>query len=153
MANPSPIAGFNPPGYSGVGPEAFQNTLTPGYTGGFGAQSVMGTMLQSDDPNVRMFGALGQIQQFANEQAYQREEQLFDKIQAMRKREAQEAEAIQRPYKIASLVGNQVNRIFENINAAITPIRAYEMAIRADTPKLLAETYARNPYAGRKWLS
>lgn len=153
MANTLPIAGLNPPGSSGFGPESFQNTLTPGYTGGLNAQNVIGGMLQSEDPNVRMFGALGQIQAFSNEQAYQREEKLFEKIQAMRKREAQEAEAMQRPYKVASLVGNQMSNIFENINRAVTPIRAYEMAIRADTPKLLAQTYASNPYAGRKWLS
>ena len=153
MANPSPIAGLNPPGSSGLGPEAFQNTLTPGYTGGFGTSNILGGMIESEDPNVRMFGALGQIMGLRDEQAYEREERLFDKIQAMRKREAQEAEAMQRPYKVASLVGNQMSNIFENINRAVTPIRAYEMAIRADTPKLLAQTYASNPYAGRKWLA
>lgn len=153
MANPSPIAGFNPPGSSGLGPEAFQNTLTPGYTGGFGAQNVIGSMIQSEDPNVRMFGALGQIQQFNNEQAYQREKALFMEIQDMRKREAQEAYKMQLPFKVSQLIGDQTNRIFQNVINAVTPIRAYEMAIRADTPKLLAQTYASNPYAGRKWLS
>lgn len=153
MANSSPIAGFNPPGSSGATPQAFQNTLTPGYTGGFGAQNVVGGMLQSEDPNVRMFGALGQIQQFANEQAYQREEQLFDKLQSMRKREAQEAEAMQRPYKVAQLVGDQTNKIFQNVINAVTPIRAYEMSIRGRTPELLSQVYASNPYAGRKWFA
>jgi len=153
MANTSPIAGFNPPGSTGTSPNVFQNTLTPGYTGGFGAQNVIGSMIQSEDPNVRMFGALGQIQQFANEQAYQREEQLFDKIQSMRKREAQEAEAMQRPYKVAQLVGGQINNIFQNAINAVTPIRAYEMSIRGRTPELLAQMYASNPYAGRKWLT
>lgn len=155
MANPSPIAGLNPPGSSGFGPEAFQNTLTPGYTGGMGTQPAPFAIDWTKvDPNVAApWAILTQFQQNTRSQELDREERLFDKIQAMRKREAQEAEAMQRPYKVASLVGNQMSNIFENINRAVTPIRAYEMAIRADTPKLLAQTYASNPYAGRKWLA
>lgn len=148
MANPSPIAGFNPPGSSGFGPEAFQNTLTPGYTGGLNAQNVIGGMLQSEDPNVRMFGALGQIQAFSNEQAYQREEKLFEKIQDMRKREAQEAYKMQLPFRI----GEQVSGIFRNIVQAQQPGLQAELAIRSNTPALLNQAYA-NPISNRKWLS
>jgi hypothetical protein len=100
-----------------------------------------------------MFGALGQIQQFANEQAYQREKTLFTEVQEMRKREAREAETMQRPYKVAQLVGGQINNIFQNAINAVTPIRAYEMSIRGRTPELLAQVYSNNPYAGRKWLA
>lgn len=149
MANSSPIAGFNPPGSSGLGPEAFQNTLTPGYTGGFGTSNVLGGMIQSEDPNVRMFGALGQIMGLRDEQAYEREERLFDKIQAMRKREAQEAYQMQLPFRI----GEQVSGIFRNIVQAQQPGLQAELAIRGRTPEILAQTYASNPYAGRKWLA
>jgi hypothetical protein len=148
MANPSPIAGFNPPGSTGTSPNVFQNTLTPGYTGGFGAQNVMGTMLQSEDPNVRMFGALGQIQQFANEQAYEREKRLFSDVQDMRKREAQEAYQMQLPFRIGGMVSN----IFQNIVQAQQPGLQAELAIRSRTGDLLNQAY-NNPVSQRKWLS
>lgn len=148
MANPSPIAGFNPPGFSGVGPEAFQNTLTPGYTGGFNTQNVFGSMLQSEDPNVRMFGSLGQIMNLRDEQAYEREQNLFNKVQEMRKREAQEAYQMQLPFKIGGMVGN----IFQNIVQAQQPGLQTELAIRGRTADLLNQAYS-NPISQRKWLS
>jgi hypothetical protein len=154
MANP--IAGTQPPGATGAGVNPFQNTLnqtmTPGYTGGFGTSNVYGNLIGSEDPNVRMFGALGQIQQFANQQAYEREESLFNRIQDMRKREAKEAYEMQLPFKVAGMVGNQVSTIFQNINQSIAPIKAYELAIRSRTPELIAQTVANNPFAGRQWL-
>lgn len=155
MANTSPIAGLNPPGSTGTSPNVFQNTLTPGYTGGLGAQSVIpGFDWSKVDPNTiapyALFTGFAQDQR-REERAAERE--LFNEVQAMRKREAQEAEAMQRPYKVAQLVGGQINNIFQNAINAVTPIRAYEMSIRGRTPELLAQMYASNPYAGRKWLT
>jgi hypothetical protein len=150
MANQ--IAGQNPPGSTGAGINPFQNTLnqtmTPGYTGGIGTSNIYGNLLGSEDPNVRMFGALGQIQQFANQQAYEREENLFNRIQEMRKREAKEAFQMQLPFKIGGMVGN----IFQNIVQAQQPGLQTELAIRSNTAPLLAQIYSAGNQAGRKWL-
>jgi hypothetical protein len=155
MANPSPIAGFNPPGSTGTSPNVFQNTLTPGYTGGFGTTAAVPPIDWSKvDPNtIAPYAIFTNFSQNQRQQEMEAEERLFDKIQGMRKREAQEAEAMQRPYKVAQLVGGQINNIFQNAINAVTPIRAYEMSIRGRTPELLAQVYSNNPYAGRKWLT
>lgn len=150
MANPSPIAGFNPPGSTGTSPNVFQNTLTPGYTGGFGTTSAVPPIDWSKvDPNViapyalfTNFG-LGQRQQ---EMAA--EERLFDKVQAMRKREAEEAYQMQLPFKIGGMVSN----IFQNIVQAQQPGLQAELAIRSRTGDLLNQAY-NNPISQRKWLS
>jgi hypothetical protein len=148
----SQVAGQNPPGSTGAGINPFQNTLnqtmTPGYTGGFGTSNVYGDLLGSEDPNVRMFGALGQIQQFANQQSYEREENLFNRIQEMRKREAQEAYRMNLPFKTGAMVGE----VFKNIVAAQQPGIQAELQIRSNTAPLLAQAYSNNPFAGRKWL-
>jgi len=150
MANQ--IAGTTPPGSTGAGINPFQNTLnqtmTPGYTGGIGTSNIYGNLLGSEDPNVRMFGALGQIQQFANQQAYEREENLFNRIQEMRKREAKEAFQMQLPFKVGGMVSN----IFQNIVQAQQPGIQAELAIRSNTAPLLAQIYSSGNQAGRKWL-
>ena len=150
MANQ--IAGTTPPGSTGAGINPFQNTLnqtmTPGYTGGIGTSNIYGNLLGSEDPNVRMFGALGQIQQFANQQAYEREENLFNRIQEMRKREAKEAFQMNLPLK----VGELVNKSFENIVKSRQPGIQAELAIRSNTAPLLAQIYSSGNQAGRKWL-
>ena len=63
--------------------------------------------------------------------------------------QAREAYEMQLPFKVAGAVGN----VFKNINEAVAPARAYELAIRAQTPGLIAQTYANNPFANRKWIS
>lgn len=150
MANPSPIAGFNPPGFSGVGPEAFQNTLTPGYTGGLNNQSVIpGFDWSKVNPNtIAPYALFTNFAQGQRQQEMAAEERLFDKIQAMRKREAQEAYQMQLPFKIGGMVGN----IFQNIVQAQQPGLQTELAIRGRTADLLNQAYS-NPISQRKWLS
>ena len=65
------------------------------------------------------------------------------------KEEAKEAYEMQLPFKVAGAVGN----VFKGISDAVAPARAYELAIRAQTPGLIAQTYANNPFANRKWIS
>lgn len=148
MAPTPPLAGFNPPGSSNAGIQAFQSTLTPGYTGGFNSQNVF-NLLSSEDATVRAISAWGQVQQLANEQEYQRNENLFNRVQEMRKREGEEAYKMQLPFRI----GGMVSDIFQNIVQAQQPGLTAELNIRGRTPELLAQTYANNPYANRKWLS
>jgi hypothetical protein len=150
MANPSPIAGLNPPGSTGTSPNVFQNTLTPGYTGGLGAQSVIpGFDWSKVDPNTiapyALFTGFAQDQR-REERAAERE--LFNEVQAMRKREAQEAYQMQLPFKIGGMVSN----IFQNIVQAQQPGLQTELGIRGRTADLLNQAYA-NPIANRKWLS
>ena len=150
MANTSPIAGLNPPGSTGTSPNVFQNTLTPGYTGGFGAQSVIpGFDWSKVDPNFigpsLLFTGFAQAQR-QEERAAERE--LFNEVQAMRKREAQEAYQMQLPFRIGGMVSN----IFQNIVQAQQPGLQTELGIRGRTADLLNQAYA-NPIANRKWLS
>jgi hypothetical protein len=150
MANSSPIAGLNPPGSTGTSPNVFQNTLTPGYTGGFGAQSVIpGFDWSKVDPNTiapyALFTGFAQGQR-QEERAAERE--LFNEVQAMRKREAQEAYQMQLPFKIGGMVGD----IFQNIVQAQQPGLQAELAIRSRTGDLLNQAY-NNPISQRKWLS
>lgn len=150
MANTSPIAGLNPPGSTGTSPNVFQNTLTPGYTGGFGAQSVIpGFDWSKVDPNTiapyALFTGFAQGQR-QEERAAERE--LFNEVQAMRKREAQEAYQMQLPFKIGGMVSN----IFQNIVQAQQPGLQTELGIRSRTADLLNQAYA-NPIANRKWFS
>lgn len=150
MANPSSIAGFNPPGSSGFGPEAFQNTLTPGYTGGFNNQSVIpGFDWSKVDPNtIAPYALFTNFAQGQRQQEMAAEERLFDKIQDMRKREAQEAYKMQLPFRI----GEQISGIFRNIVQAQQPGLQTELAIRGRTADLLNQAY-QNPISNRKWLS
>lgn len=150
MANTSPIAGLNPPGSTGTSPNVFQNTLTPGYTGGLGAQSVIpGFDWSKVDPNTiapyALFTGFAQAQR-QEERAAERE--LFNEVQAMRKREAQEAYQMQLPFRIGGMVSN----IFQNIVQAQQPGLQTELGIRGRTADLLNQAYA-NPIANRKWLS
>lgn len=150
MANLSPIAGLNPPGSTGTSPNVFQNTLTPGYTGGLGAQSVIpGFDWSKVDPNTiapyALFTGFAQDQR-REERAAERE--LFNEVQAMRKREAQEAYQMQLPFRIGGMVSN----IFQNIVQAQQPGLQTELGIRGRTADLLNQAYA-NPIANRKWLS
>jgi len=150
MANTSPIAGLNPPGSTGTSPNVFQNTLTPGYTGGFGAQSVIpGFDWSKVDPNTiapyALFTGFAQAQR-QEERAAERE--LFNEVQAMRKREAQEAYQMQLPFRIGGMVSN----IFQNIVQAQQPGLQNELATRMRTGDLLNQAYA-NPIANRKWFS
>jgi hypothetical protein len=150
MANLSPIAGLNPPGSTGTSPNVFQNTLTPGYTGGLGSQSVIpGFDWSKVDPNTiapyALFTGFAQDQR-REERAAERE--LFNEVQAMRKREAQEAYQMQLPFKIGDMVGN----IFQNIVQAQQPGLQTELGIRSRTADLLNQAYA-NPIANRKWFS
>lgn len=150
MANLSPIAGLNPPGSTGTSPNVFQNTLTPGYTGGLGAQSVIpGFDWSKVDPNTiapyALFTGFAQDQR-REERAAERE--LFNEVQAMRKREAQEAYQMQLPFRIGGMVSN----IFQNIVQAQQPGLQTELGIRSRTADLLNQAYA-NPIANRKWFS
>lgn len=150
-----------PPGSSGASYMGFRdlinsplNTMPLTYTGGAGsfatnASQLLGDWAKSDDPTLRQFGALGTLLDVTRARELESERENREYIRQLRREEAQEAYKMQLPFRIAGTIQN----VFKNINEAIAGPRAYELAIRSQTPGLLAQVYANNPYAGRKWLS
>ena len=151
MANQ--VAGQNPPGSTGAGINPFQNTLnqtmTPGYTGGFMGQNFDWNKVSPDTmASMYMLGQMFQSQEGREEREYQRSLQLMKDIEGQREREAQKAFQMQLPFKVGGMVGN----IFQNIVQAQQPGLQTELAIRSNTAPLLAQIYSAGNQAGRKWL-
>lgn len=134
--NPLAAASPNPFGSLIAGGPA---PMTPGYTGGFDVSSIPGL----DPKDAGLYKFLDVMDQ----RAYQRELATRETAKQQRKEEAQEAFKM----KMMAAIPGQILQGFESASRLSYPAAAIQIA--SQTPGLLRDIYANNPYAGRKFLS
>lgn len=129
-----------------VSPNAFgsfvaspPSQMTPGYTGGFDPTTISG--LDPKDAGLYKFLDI------MDQRAYDRELKAVELMKQQRKEEAQEAFKM----KMMAAIPGQILQGFESAARLSYPAAALE--IQSRTPGLLANVYASNPLANRKWLS